>query len=663
MAKSSSRKKRRIHFEPDGIDVVVEEGTNLLEAAIEAGVRLTASCGGAGVCGTCKVMVERGEVESTRTEKVSDEEYERGLRQACQSRVITDLMVRVPVESRLETEVLAREERVIKTGAGRLEAVATGWKFNPPLSKYFVELPPPTLQDNVSDLSRVLRGLKQRYKLRNLTVDFDVVKKLPQVLRKSGWKVTVSTLLTAADPQDPEKRRPRVMNIERGDTRKKHYSLAVDIGTTTICMQLLDLRRGKVMAEGMAYNGQISYGADVISRIAYCQKPGGLKKMQQVVVATTNGLIKQLLSQKRIGVQHIGHIIVAGNTTMMQILLGLDPTYIRLSPYVPVATYIPPVKAKSLGIKLGEHVYLFPFPQVSSYVGGDIISGIVASGVHQRKRLTFYMDIGTNGEIVIGNSDWMVTAACSAGPAFEGGGVKHGMVAINGAIEQFSLDPSSREPVIGTIAGARPKGICGSGLINITAGMLEAGIIGQNGKFNTDADKKRIRLGRDGYEYILARAAETETGQDIVITEADIDNLIRAKAAMYAGCQTLIKSVGMTCQDIEEVIMAGAFGSHIDIEKSIAVGLLPDLPRDRIVFIGNGSLMGARMTSFSTDMLDDARKVARLMTNFELSEDVNFMNNYMAALFLPHTDIHEFPSVAEKLRKLAKVKSKRGVTA
>ena len=654
MAKDLANKKRRVHFEPDNVDIAVEQGVNLLETAIQAGVHIYASCGGAGTCGTCKLLIEKGEVETTRTAKVSDEEFGRGVRQACQSRVVTDLTASVPVESRLERAVLFREEKRVS------EVLATGWRFNPPLSKFFVGLSPPTLADSVSDLSRVLRGLKQRYKLHNLTVDFDVVKKLPRVLRGGDWKVTVATLVTAVEPRAADRRRARVINVQPGDTRGRHYSLAFDIGTTTVCGQLLDLNRGKVVAESISYNQQISYGADVITRIAYCQKPGGLKKLQQAVVATINEIIGEILSQNRVDVEYIGHMIVAGNTTMTQILLGLDPKYIRLAPYTPVANFIPPIEANSLGIKVKKQVYLFTFPLVSSYVGGDIVSGIVGSGVHQRKTLTFYMDIGTNGEIVIGNSDWMVTASCSAGPAFEGGGVKHGMVATNGAIEEFGINSSNLEPVVGTIGGEKPKGICGSGLINIVAGLLEAGVIGQNGKFNLDLSTKRIREGTDGYEYVLSWAPETQIGKDIVITEVDIENLMRAKGAMYAGCQTLTKSVEISCSDLEQVIIAGAFGSHIDIEKSITIGLLPDLPMDRFIFIGNGSLLGARLTSFSTDLLDDARRVANMMTNFELSENTNFMNNYMAALFLPHTDADEFPSVKKKLDRLSKDKLKRG---
>ncbi|MFC1969298.1 ASKHA domain-containing protein [Chloroflexota bacterium] len=653
MTKKSAQKNLKVHFEPDNTEVLIEPGANLLEAAIDAGVRITASCGGAGVCGTCKVVIKSGEVDSIRTDKVSDKEWGQGTRQACQSKVLTDLSVHVPVESRLERAVVARERK------GMGETVATGWKFRPLLSKYYLELPAPTLEDNASDLSRLLRGLKQRHKLTNMTVDFDVVRKLPHTLRDGKWKVTATTLVTATKPKTADRRRPRLTNVEAGDTRNRHYSLAFDIGTTTVCGQLLDLNKGLVMAEDIDYNAQISYGQDVISRIAYCQK-GGCPKLQKAVVGTINGIIQQLLDKSGIDRQEIGHLAVAGNTTMIQILLGLDPQYIRLAPYTPAATFIPPVKGSEMGIEVGDHVYLFTFPLVASYIGGDINAGIVGAGVHQRSQLTYYIDIGTNGEIVVGNSDWLVAAACSAGPAFEGGGIKHGMVATTGAIEDFDIDPSNLEPNVDTIGGEKPKGVCGSGLINIIAALLETGVIGQNGKFHTDLPTNRVRPGKSGHEYVLAWASETQTGNDIVITEADIDNFIRAKAAMYAGCQTLVNSVGMSCcSELEQVIIAGSFGSHIDIEKGITIGLFPDIPRDRFTFIGNGSLLGARLTSFSTDLLDDARNVARMTTNLELSENNDFMKNYIAALFLPHTNADEFPSVKEKLEKLQKNKLKQ----
>lgn len=655
MAKEAA-KKRRVHFSPDNVEIIVDEGENLLDVAIAAGVHISASCGGQGTCGTCKILIEKGQVETRRMPRLSDEEFAQGIRQACQSRVLTDLSVYVPVESRLERSVVAREQ---EEAPG---ALATGWRFSPPMSKYYVELPPPSMEDNVSDLSRLLRGLKQRYQLSSITVDFEVVKKLAQVLREGDWRVTVSTLVTASKTRAHDRRRLALIDIEAGDTRDKHYGLAIDIGTTTIWGHLLDLNRGKVLAQHVEFNGQISYGADVITRIAYTQKTGGLKKLQKVAVTTINTVIDELLAKSKVNRNDIGHIIAAGNTVMTQILLGLDPKYIRLAPYTPVANFFPPVEANSLGINVKNRVYVFAFPAVASYVGGDIVSGVIGSGVHQRKELTLYIDIGTNGEIVIGNSDWMVTAACSAGPAFEGGGITHGMVAIPGAIEQFEIKPRTYEPKISTIEGAKPKGICGTGLMNAVAEMLLAKVINQNGKYNTDLPTKRVRKGDGGYEYVLAWAKETQIGKDIVLTESDIDNLMRAKAAMYAGCQTLIKSVGLKIADIERIILAGAFGSNLDAEKSIIIGLLPDIPRDRITFIGNGSLLGARLTSFSTDIMDDARRVAEMMTSIELSDNVDFMNNYIAALFLPHTEMNEFPSVADCLAGKPECKHRRAVS-
>ncbi len=655
MRRKPLNKKVKVHFEPDNADIIVEQGANLLEAAIDAGVHISASCGGAGICGTCKMLIKQGEAESTRTEKISEAEYEQGIRQACQSRAITDLVVDIPAESRLETAVLDRERA---GGFQPSQVLATGWRFHPPLSKLLVELPPPTLEDNISDLSRLLRGLKKQYKLDNVSVDFDVVKKLADVLRDGDWKVTVTTLVPGASTQTKGRQRQTLINIEPGDTRKRHFSLAFDIGTTGVRGQLLDLNRGKVQAEGLNYNGQISYGEDVISRIAYSQKPNGLKRLQRAVVATINGIIGKLLAESEVKVEDVAHIIVAGNTTMIQLLLGLDPKYLRLAPYTPTVTTVPLVRASSLGLEVAEHVNVYALPSVASYVGADIVSGILGSGVYQRKKLTLYIDIGTNGEIVIGNSDWMVTASCSAGPAFEGGGVKHGMIAADGAIEGFDINPTNLEPTITTIGEVKPKGICGSGLINITAGLLEAGVIGQNGRFNIHLPTKRIREGRDGYEYVLAWAPETQIGKDIVITKVDIDNLNRAKAAMYAGYRTLTNSVGVSCSELEQVIIAGAFGSNIDIEKSITIGLLPDIPRDRFIFIGNGSLLGARLTSFSTDILNDGERVAKMMTNFELSVNGSFMDNYTASLFLPHPNADEFPTVYKRLGKVPKTRGK-----
>ena len=671
--------KKRVRFEPDNIEVVAERGANLLQVARDAGVYIASSCGGTGSCGNCKVLIKEGRVETDGVDNhLSTEELKQGYRHACASRIISDLTVLIPVESRLERSALIREDAEAdelldadfifgavterSADAAAVVAAASGMapadialeppRTRPPLAKFFLKIPPPTLDDNISDLSRILRELKSQYNLINLTVDFDVVKKLPAMLRTADWEVTVTTIVTAISPSRAARHRPRVINIEPGDTRDKYYSLAFDIGTTSICGQLLDLNQRRIVAQYTDYNRQIIYGQDVITRIAFSEQPGGLERLQRAAVATINGIIRVLCAQGRVELNDIGHIVVAGNTTMIQILFGVSPKYIRLTPYVPTVNFMPPEKARALGIEAAEHVYVHSLPVVASYIGADIVSGVLASGMHEKRQLTLYIDIGTNGQIVLGNSEWMVTAACSAGPAFEGGGITHGMIATGGAIESLDLKPVTLAPIVRTVNGERPKGICGSGLISIIAVLFKAGIIGQDGKFNMEKDPGRIREGQDGPEYVIAWASETQTGRDIVITEIDIENLLRAKAAMYAGCQTLAKSVGIDCRDLDQVIIAGNFGNYINPEEAITIGLLPDLPRERFNFIGNGSLNGVRLNSYYTDIIDDARKVATMMTNFELSENADFMNNYIAALFLPHTQISEFPSVAGWLNGL-----------
>jgi uncharacterized 2Fe-2S/4Fe-4S cluster protein (DUF4445 family) len=643
-----SSEQVKITFLPGNVETSVLKGTNLLTAAIAAGVHVNASCGGLGVCGTCKIKLESGTLESELSDQLSSKEYAAGIRLACQSQVNSDLVVSIPTESRLDSAIRAQER---KKSAG---ISATRWKYNPPVKKYYLELKAASKEDNSSDLFRVLSGLEEHYKLKNLPADFEVIRKLSTVIREKDWKVTVTTLMEPARPRTQAQSHTRIINVEAGDTREKHYALAVDIGTTTVCSQLLDLNRGQIAADAIVFNKQRTYGDDVIARIVYSQKPGGLKTLQELVVVSINETIDQLLAESKVDRKEINYIAVAGNTTMQKIALGVDPKYIRLTPYTTTANFMPLVKANSLGINVAEHVYLYTFPSVSSYIGGDIVSGIISAGVHQRKKLTFYMDIGTNGEIVIGNSDWMVTASCSAGPAFEGAGIKNGMVAMKGAIQEFAIDRNTLEPTIKTIGGDKPRGICGSGLINIIADLLMAGVIDQNGKFNTTLISRRIRQSDDGYEYVVAWAPETQIEKDIVITEVDIDNLIRAKAAMYAGCHTLTGSVNTTCEDFEQVILAGNFGSSLDIEKAITIGLLPDVPRDRFAFIGNGSLSGARLVCYSTDMLNAARKTALMMTNIELGDNPSFNNHYIAALFLPHTDEKAFPTVSEKICLLKK---------
>ncbi len=644
---------RKIVFNPDKIEVIVPEGENLLRAAMRAGIHINASCGGEGVCGKCRVIIDKGEVESDRTDKLSPEDYALGVRQACKTKIIGELEVTIPTESQLDRKVLDRDRP--RSGAWqvvsqlKIEDLIVNGKFHPPFEKKYLEVSPPTIADNISDLSRVIRSLKQVHGIHNITVDFYAIKKMSSVLRQGDWKITVTI-----GNSIKKGGKIQLINIEPGDTTQQNFAVAIDIGTTTVWGQLLDLNNGDILAQHAEYNAQISYGEDVISRIVYSQKPGGQQKMKDLVISTINGIIKQLIRKHKIPLESITHITLAGNTTMTHLFLGIEPRYIRIAPYTPPMNYIPPIRAKEVGINLEEHVRAYLFPSIASYVGGDVIAGVMGSGMYRQEKLTLYIDLGTNGEIVIGNSEWMTCAACSAGPAFEGGGIKHGMRATEGAIEDFSVNPNTFEPMILTIGMIKPKGICGSGLINIVAGLLESCVLDQNGKFKHGLKTDRIREGSDGLEYVLAWSKDTQIGRDIVITEVDIDNLIRAKGAMYAGYVTLLNEVGLGMTDLEEVIIAGGFGNYINIEKSIMIGLLPDLPLNKFKFIGNGSLLGARLICFSNILRTEVKRIFNKITNIELSENNNFMNNYIASLFLPHTDQKLFPRVFEKITCMEK---------
>ncbi|MDP2864030.1 MAG: ASKHA domain-containing protein [Desulfobacterales bacterium] len=645
----------KVMFYPHNKSITAEDGDNLLRVAMEAGVHVNASCGGEGVCGKCRVIIEEGRVEGGITEKLSSEDINKGYRQACLSTVKSNLSVRIPVESAIDASVLNMPPSPRRTARIRemnLDELKEKGLFVPPVEKRYLELPEPTAQDNLPDVSRMVSYLKAKYDEHRLVVELPVIRKIPDILRKDGFKVTV----TLARPVH-EGSKTHIINIQPGDTTDRNYAVAMDIGTTTVYGQLIDIINGKVLAQHADFNGQISYGEDVISRIVYAEKPGGLDKLHDVVIKTMNAVIKKIVAQAGIDPDEISAITIAGNTTMTQLLLKVNPRYMRRSPYVPASTLYPPVKAVSLGIALGDQVAALVYPQISSYVGGDIVAGVMGSGIYRSEELTLYMDIGTNAEIVIGNKDWLACAACSAGPAFEGGGVKFGMRATKGAIEDFSIDPVTYEPMNITIGNVRPKGICGSGLIIMVASLFEAGIINNLGKFDRDLNTPRIRETDGIFEYVLAWANETQIDRDVVLSEPDIDNLIRAKGAIYSGCMTLLEEVGLTVHDLQRVILAGGFGSYVDLEKAITIGLLPEMDLDKIIFIGNGSLLGAKMSCLTNRIRLDVVEVTKKMTNFELSETASYMENYIAALFLPHTDMNNFPKVKERFEERKKIKN------
>ena len=640
-------KEYTVTFQPFDTSIKVREGESILRAAMDAGVHVNASCGGEGVCGKCRVVVEQGAVEGGISEKLSDTDRDEGYRLACQAVIGSDVVVRVPIESEVDASVLDKlstPRRTAHIHQYDFEALKDQGLFVPPVEKKYLELPPPTPQDNLPDITRMISYLSLQHGEHRMEVDLSVIRKIPEVIRQDDFKITATLVRPVR-----EDGKTRIINVQSGDTTDRNLAIAIDIGTTTIYGQVVDLTSGEVLSEYGDFNGQISYGEDVISRIVYAEKPGGLERLQTVVIGTVNKVLGKIIDRSGADPEDISTVTLAGNTTMTQLLLKVNPRYIRRSPYVPAATIYPPFKARSLGMELGDHVTALVYPVISSYVGGDIVAGVMGSGIYRSEQLTLFLDVGTNAELVIGNKDWLACAACSAGPAFEGGGLKFGMRAAKGAIEDFSLDPITLEPMIMTIGNVRPKGICGSGLITMVATLFEMGVIDNLGKFDRDLDTPRIREKDGVYEYVLAWKDETQIDRDVSLTEIDIENLIRAKGAIYSGCMTLLGEVGMSIHDVEHIVLAGGFGSYVDLEKAMVIGLLPEIDPDKVTFIGNGSLLGAKMSSLTNRIRRDVSEVTKKMTNFELSDTNSYMDQYIAALFLPHTDLNQFPNLKSRL--------------
>jgi uncharacterized 2Fe-2S/4Fe-4S cluster protein (DUF4445 family) len=428
----------------------------------------------------------------------------------------------------------------------------------------------------------------------------------------------------------------------------------VDIGTTTVWGRLVNLATGESGPSRGDLNGQISFGEDVISRIVFASKGDGLTRLRERVLETMNGLLDKLLAEQKVDRDRLALAVIAGNTTMSHLFAGLYPQNIRLSPYVPAAAGWPILRAAELGLNLPASAPLLMYPSVSSYVGGDIVAGVLASGMYKSPELTLFIDVGTNGEIVVGNQDWMTCAACSAGPAFEGGGVKFGMRAAPGAVEQFYFDPLTRRHRLQVIdePATKPIGICGSGLIAIAAELFLAGVLDPQGKFVAEAAAPgMVRDGEDGSEYLLAPQAETGLDRDLALTEIDVENLIRTKGAMYSGYQTLLEGVGLTMNDLERVIIGGGFGKSLNLVNAMAIGLLPELPVEKYTYIGSSSHTRAPLAALAGSPWQKAMEIKAGLTNFELSDTPGYMDYYMASQFLPHTRGDLFPNTMARRHK------------
>jgi uncharacterized 2Fe-2S/4Fe-4S cluster protein (DUF4445 family) len=485
--------------------------------------------------------------------------------------------------------------------------------------------------------------LKRVHGIRDATISLPALRELPKAAREGEWVVTAF----AAEPCDTM---PIVSGFQAGDTTARQYAVAVDVGTTTVEIALIDLNSGEVVASANEYNAQVARGDDVISRVIAASKPGGLEDLGGLIVGTLHDLVERSLADAGVSAEDIVSYYVAGNTVMTHLLLRISPEFIRASPYVPAASEFPWMRAAELGLPAGRATRLYVTPCPASWLGGDIVAGLVAAGVPWTEKLTLFIDVGTNGEIVLGNSEWLVSCSCSAGPAFEGGGILHGMRAADGAIEQVRIDGETLEPTIMTIGGVKPLGICGSGLIDCAAELFLCGALGRDGTFRTDLDSPYLVEGERGLEYLLADAEASGTGRRIVLTEVDVENLMRAKAAIYSGISVLAESLDLSLDAVEEVVIAGGFGHYLDLERVMALGMVPEIAQERFVFLGNGSLLGAKLIAGSREVLRTARHTAETITYLELSVNAGFMDHYSSALFFPHTDLTQFPRT-EKLRK------------
>jgi uncharacterized 2Fe-2S/4Fe-4S cluster protein (DUF4445 family) len=629
----------KVKFLPEEKVVTASSEDTLLDVAQRMGVYVSSLCGGDMICGKCRLIVKEGQVSEEQHMLLSREEVRRGYVLACASHPRSDLVVEVPIESRMEgKQIVVDEDAQRFSGLARVDLAKYEFERATLTEKHYLDISPPSLEDNLSDLSRLFRALRQNVDAPVMQTGLKNIRRLPQILRRGDWKVTCTLGERGGTVE--------VIDIEEGDTSARSYGVSVDVGTTTVVAHLIDLNTSEILATDATYNSQITYGEDVITRLIYAKdEVGGRERLHEAIIGNINTMISNTVSAAGVSIQDIMCVLCAGNTTMMHFLLDLDSSNIRREPYIPAATHVPPGRAIEVGIQINPRGLFYAVPCVSSYVGGDIVSGVLASGIYRSSQLSMLIDVGTNGEIVVGNSDWLMCCSASAGPAFEGGEVKFGMRATHGAIEKVKVLDKGEKVETVVIADEKPRGICGSGLIDVISELRRQGVLDRGAEFAEPGYCSRLRENSEGSEFVLAYSGETAIDRDIVITQADINNLVRSKAAVYAGASVLIKSMDLTFGDIEQIYIAGGFGNYLDLKGSIAIGLLPDIPLEKVKFIGNSSLTGAKVALLSREALDEIEKIAQMMTYIDLSSNNQFMDEYSSALFLPHTDLELFPSV------------------
>jgi len=633
----------KVNFDMDHEPVAVKTGTLLSEAAQLAGVDLNQPCGGQGRCGRCALQITEGSVRRRSTIRLSEEDLDQGFALACQSVVEGDIRVSIPEQEKIE--------RLLTTDRTAAEiTVPKGYDFrrDQAIQAFPLTLIPPDMSDQSDDWSRLSRGLRQQAGIEGIQVSLPLIRRIGSILREGDWEVTA---ILDMDPGVNPDGEPRLIELLPGKELipPPLWATAIDIGTTTVTVWIVDLITGKVEAQTAQYNTQIARGEDVVSRIIFAGKDGGQEKLRNLVIDTINELLetacKRIKADPPLEPNQILKATSGGNSTMIHLALGIPAESIRLMPFTTTVNQLPTLTGKEMGLIIHPEATVDCLPGVASYVGADITAGVLSAGVDDTEQVTLFMDIGTNGEIVLGSREWLVTCACSAGPAFEGAGVASGMRATKGAIEDIWINDANLEPTFRVIGGVKPRGVCGSGLIALLAEMFLTGVIDKAGNFADSSKTSRIRQGEHGWEYVFCYGNESSDGNDIVITHVDVDNLLRAKAAIYAGFSVLANSVGIPLDWVEQVLIGGSFGKYINVEKAIEIGLLPDLAWDRFQFLGNTAVKGAYLALLDRQARQKTKEIASRMTYIELSADNTFYDAFISALFLPHTDLSLFPSV------------------
>ncbi len=601
------KKTVKVIFHPLNKVVEVKQGTLLLDAIREADIQIESICGGKGECGKCRVILNKGEVSlvsDAHKKRLSPQELSQGYHLACQVRVMSDSEFTIPVESRIDRpKILLSTEMTIE-------------EFNPASRKYPVKIL--SSQDQLflrpSIKLEGYSGLRPR-------VDDEIYRKILSM----GEPITAIVSMTNNYPE--------IIDVKPGDTRELNYGLAVDLGTTTVVMLLVNLTDGKIIGRSSTLNRQITYGEELITRIAFASQKDGLEKLQKAAVESINELVKKFTLSVGVKSDDITDVCIGGNTVMNHLLVGMDPTYLEMA-NVQVSRNPIIKKAKDIGMNVNPEAYIYCLPNVSRFVGGDAIGDVIASGMHKSKELSLLIDLGTNGEIIFGNSDWLASASCASGPAFEGAGIKFGMRAMRGAIEHVKINPETFKAEYEVIGNTAPKGICGSGIIDAVAEMFSVGVLDFAGKI-VEGKTPLVRMGNEGLEFVLVPAEETAVGRDIVITQRDMDYIMDSKAAACGAVGVLMKKYKISIYDVKNIYLAGAFGAYTDLKNVIKFGILPEFPNGEFHPIGNGSLSGAYATLLSMEKREEARDIAEKMVYIDLLVDVDFVDEYSAAIYIP----------------------------